>query len=252
MTIVLARSGEDMEESSAVFERAGFTVQKAPVLRIAPPESWDEVDQALRELDQFDGLVCTSANGLRMLENRVRISGKSVRDRVIEMPTYVAGGPSAEVGRKLGFRTVLLPDVVDGVSLAAAMVRTVEKSSKILQVRGDRADRMLNDILTAEGFDVRDVIAYRTTVAAPIVCERIGTECRSSSADVVLFFSPSSVEGLIACVGESWIRERKTIAIGQRTAAALTAKDIAVAFVPSAPSVDEVASYLQADEHHRY
>jgi uroporphyrinogen-III synthase len=124
------------------------------------------------------------------------------------------------------------------------MSRVLLVGSRVLHARGDLADGALREHLLAAECVVDDVVVYRTCVADADTLRSIADVCRSGDPDAVIYFSPSSVDGLEMAMGGPWIRERKAVALGPRTAEALRSRSIQVAYIPDRPSIDLIAAYL--------
>ncbi len=246
ITVLLTRSRARMAETAAILEQEGIDVRCAAVTEIRSPETWTDMDRALEAVGSYDAIVCTSANGMDTLVDRARSRAPRVRDGISAIPMYVVGASSADRGAAHGLRTVLLPGVVDASSLATAMTKALPSGTRVLHVQGDLADRTLGATLNGHGIVVEDVIAYRTVQVSSDERERIGRECRATDIDAVVFFSPSAVDGLVACTGDAWIKDRSVIALGKRTTARLTSLGIEVAFAPTTPSVHEIMAFLRA------
>ncbi len=58
---------------AAQLRALGAEVVAQPAIQILPPPDWRKVDDALARLDQFDWLVFSSANGVRMFWERFRL-----------------------------------------------------------------------------------------------------------------------------------------------------------------------------------
>lgn len=244
MTVVLARTREGMERSAQEFVRAGLVVVEAPVTAISPPERWEEADRTLVQLRSYAALACTSANGIAALHQRIAEAHPSLMPELTRIPIYVVGPASADRAHALGLKPVLLADVTDGLTLGTAMARVLLVGSRVLHVRGDLADGSVREPLLTAECAVDDVVVYRTVIADPQTLRSIAESCRHAHPDAVVYFSPSSVEGLERALGTTWLRQVRAIPLGHRTAEALRARAINAAFIPERPSGDRIASAL--------
>lgn len=244
MNVLLARSQVGMEQTAAVFERAGLKVIRAAVTEIRPPADWTLVDECLRRADSFDAWACTSMNGIHMLERRLTELDPDRSIAAWRIPIFVVGEASAAQVRQSGFVPVLPPRVIDARTLAAEMRRALQPGARILHVRGDLADETLRTGLESGGLVVEDAIVYHTAFVSKDEQEKIASLCADVQVDAIVFFSPSSVDGLIATMGASWVRGKIIASLGQRTSAALEPLGLRPSFVPSKPSIEIVAEYL--------
>ncbi len=72
--IVITRPEAQAEGLAELLRAAGARVIPFPVIRIAPPQSWEELDQALDRLEDYQWLIFTSANGVAFFFRRLRES----------------------------------------------------------------------------------------------------------------------------------------------------------------------------------
>ena len=98
-TIVVTRAREQFGEARKLLEQQGARVLDLPALEIGPPDEWGPLDDALAELDEFHWVIFSSANGVKAVDERLRLQGSSLGRRP-------AGLRIAAVGRK----TALLLD----------------------------------------------------------------------------------------------------------------------------------------------
>jgi uroporphyrinogen-III synthase len=81
-------------------------------------------------------------------------------------------------------------DFVPSRALTKALADELPGGGRVLVLRSDIADPALPQILRARGFEVDDLIAYTTVVKERQPMEKV------DEADLIIFGSPSSVQGL--------------------------------------------------------
>ncbi|MFM7580892.1 MAG: SAM-dependent methyltransferase, partial [Microcystaceae cyanobacterium] len=69
-TILVTRAAEQSSQFTALLQAQGAQVLEMPTLVIQAPSSWELLDQALRELETFNWLILTSANGVNFFFER--------------------------------------------------------------------------------------------------------------------------------------------------------------------------------------
>ena len=69
-TIIVTRPRSQSEEIGSRLEALGASVIYFPTIEIAPPDSWDAVDDVLRKLSEYEWIIFTSANGARFFFER--------------------------------------------------------------------------------------------------------------------------------------------------------------------------------------
>jgi len=204
------------EQASALSERLlalGATPIEFPTIRIVPPTDWTQLDAALRRLyagehAAYDWLVLTSANGVHICMQRVRVLGYDPAAlRAVRIATI--GPATAATLEQYGLQADLVPDdyIAEGVVralLADAQRRDVPiKGQRILLARAAEARKILFTELQEAGALVDEVPAYYThTVASD---DERGQEIlrmlRERQLAIITFTSSSTVRNFVA-----WLR----------------------------------------------
>ena len=214
--VAVTRADEQADALCRALEVQGAEPVRTPTIRIAPPPSFAELDNALGGLGAYDWLVFTSANGVRSVLDRAAESGVAA--------SAFAASRVAAVGRvtagALASREVpvsFVPTVEGSSALAHALPDVAGR--RVLLARGDKADPALGRVLAARGALVEHVTAYVTVPMAP---SGQGLEELRIGVDAITFTSPSTVAGFVA-LGPDWrslIRRAAVATIGPTTTAA--------------------------------
>ena len=210
VTVLVLRAPEQAAGLAERLRAAGFEPVLYPTIRIAPPETWDALDAALRRLaaGAYDWLVLTSANGVRFVWERLAALGLTLPEGV---KVAVIGPATAAALRARGVEPALVPEefVAEGLADALGEVR----GQRFLLARADRARPTLREELRARGAQVDEVVAYRTVIAPP--------DAPPPEVDIVAFTSPSTVQGFVAALRGRPLPERtRVVCIGPITARA--------------------------------
>lgn len=150
---------------------AGAEAVVVPLIETVPPEDPTELDDALLALESgwYSWLVVTSAAAVPVLVDRAQESAGSLTQLIADGHVRVAAvGPgTARALREAGVEPDLVPR---GSSTARALVDSwpePTEPARVLFPRGDLAAATVTDGLRARGWEVTDVVAYRTVPAAP-------------------------------------------------------------------------------------
>jgi uroporphyrinogen III methyltransferase/synthase len=100
-------------------EDLGAEVFAFPTIRILPPESFDEVDRAIGQLDAYDWLVVTSANAFTHFMERLLQKGLDVRD-LKGLSICAIGAGTAQTVARFGLKVDLVPNEFSAEGLADA------------------------------------------------------------------------------------------------------------------------------------
>jgi uroporphyrinogen III methyltransferase / synthase len=137
---------------------AGGRSLRVPVIRIQPPESWQPLDDAIRQADTFDWIVFASANGVRSFVDRLR--GAGLDGRSLGTARLIAIGPATrEALEHAGLTCDLTPTLFRSEGITAALARS-PTPSRFLLVRANRGRDLMRRELEARGHEVWEVTAY--------------------------------------------------------------------------------------------
>jgi uroporphyrinogen III methyltransferase/synthase len=244
--VLVTRGREQAGEMVAALREAGAIPVLAPMLRIAPPESWAEADAALERMDGYDVLLVTSANAVRQLAGRAAARGRPLAKfagRVV-----CVGPKSAEEAARQGLAVHAMPgERFDAEGLLDALARGDGVAGRrFLLPRGDLARETLPEGLRAAGARVDAVTVYRTLPPEPGAVA-LREPLLRGEIDVLTFTSPSTVRHFAALLdAEALAAARRCLvaAIGPLTAEALRVVGLEPDLVPERAGAPELVAAL--------
>ena len=214
--VLVPRAAERSAELVDLLRANGATPLAVPLIGIAPPEDEGALDFCLVELSRgaFDWVAFTSAAAVDAVLRRAADLGLSP---AVPADTRVAavGPATADAGRAAGFGVDLVPAAGGSARALAEIWPHPAGRQSVLLPRSDIAAPTLPDALSALGFRVQAVVAYRTVHTPPP--PQLAAELAAGSIDAVLFTSPSTVR---ATAGVTIAARTVLCAIGEPTAAA--------------------------------
>ena len=220
----------------------GADVWELPTIRIESPETWDDLDRALRQWGEFVWTVFTSANAVSPVSARlgqldVARTGPSVA---------VVGEATARAARAAGFDVRFVAQESSGSGLAAELAASSElKGASVLFPCSSIARSDLPDGLRAAGAEVLEVVAYRT-LPAPLDGAWLRRAFADGSIGAITFTSPSTVEHFSRALGgrslDEAIPDSVVVAsIGPTTSRALADHGRSPDIVAPEPAADALA-----------
>jgi uroporphyrinogen III methyltransferase/synthase len=237
-----------------LLEAYGAEAIELPLVRIVPPEDPGPLDRACAEVNGFDWIVFSSANGVDSFIRRLLASPLDVR--ALKGVKLCAMGP-ATAGRLAA--QGLKVDLVPSEFRAEAVVQAIADAGnvaglKVLVPRADIGREVVADGLRKRGADVTEVVAYRTIVADP---ERDGGPdvyrmLLEHRIDVVTFTSASAVRNFVKVLGAEpaadLLRTTLVASIGPVTAEAAAQCHIQTTIAPgeytTAALADAIVEYF--------
>lgn len=181
-SVVITRSAEQNASLRMLLEARGADVLEVPLIAIEEPEDEGrDRDVMLQHFHDFDWVVVTSTNGA----DRVApfVSAALAAGDTETFPRFAAVG--AATAGSLGTSV----DLVAEPARASVLAENFPAGhGRILLVQGNLADDFLVSELSAKGWEVTKVVAYRTVRLQP-PAEMAGP---ALSADVLLLASGSA------------------------------------------------------------
>jgi uroporphyrinogen III methyltransferase/synthase len=195
----------------------GAEVITRPVIRVTDPPDWAPVDAALDELDQYDWLVFSSANGVDYLFRRLHERGGDVR-RVGQAKLAAIGSGTEERLARYSLRADLVPDQFVAESLAEALVADV-RGRRILVARTNRGRQLLADELERAGARVDQIVVYGSVDVEEPDPSMVAA-LLSGEIDWVTITSSAIARSAIRLYGDA-LRHSRLASIGPMTSATL-------------------------------
>lgn len=193
--VLITRATEQAPGLAALLEAEGAEVLTLAAISIEPAADYHALDQAIRQVEQYQWVIFTSVNGVRAVGQRLEVIGRDWQ--TFKNARVAAIGPATtEALRKVGVR----PDFVPAEYVAEAITAGIGEvpGQRILLPRADIAREALAVELRQKGAIVEEIAAYRT-VMQPLdkqMVERV----LAQRPDVITFTSSSTVRGFLAAL----------------------------------------------------
>ena len=223
VTVVLTRDDEDERELAEELRVLRARVAVVPCIRTEALDDRGALASELAALGADDLIVVTSRAGAAA----VGLCGAS-----LNAPVATVGLASAGRLRAHGITPAFVARTPSAVALGAELPLP---RGTVLLARSDRATGDLPEILRGRGAQVREAIAYRTVVAVSGEIDIARDAIAAGDRPVIVFASPSAVDGFVGELGTASLSRARLVAIGPTTArriAELTAGPATVARTP--------------------
>jgi uroporphyrinogen III methyltransferase/synthase len=252
--IVVTRSREQAGELVEILESLGAEPIEAPMIRIAPPEDYGPLDNAIAEVASFDWILFTSANAVDAFMRRLQSGAGDMRN--LKGVKLCAVGPvTAERLASYGVKADLEPAEYRSDAIVPALREAGHADLagvKFLLPRADIAREVLVEELRKAGAEITDVISYRTLLAE---IEREGDPdiyrmLLEKGIDVVTFTSPSTVRNFVQVFGAEQaadlLRTTAVASIGPVTAEAAEQYGITTSIMPKEYTIPAMVDAIVA------
>ncbi len=197
--VVITRPEAQAEEFAGLLYQQGARVIHFPTIKIASPESYGGLDEAIGNLSRYRWIIFTSANGVSFFISRLQELGGDIRDlKGIRICTI--GPATAAKLKSLGIRVDLVPDEFISEGVVREFEKIDVKGSRILLPRAEKARDVIPEGLAKLGAKVDVVTAYRTVNSERDKAE-LETLLNEGKVDVITFTSPSTVINFMEIMG---------------------------------------------------
>lgn len=160
-TVLVTRPLNQADDLARPLAELGARVLVQPAISIEPPASgWSAVDSVLEQIERFDWVVFSSANGVRFFLDRLPAIGRDLRQLGKTKIACIGSGTAAEVA-SYRLTADLIPDEFRAESLAALLTGSAS-GKRFLLVRASRGREVLAEELANAGGHVEQVVAYES------------------------------------------------------------------------------------------
>ena len=172
-----------------------------------------ELDLALKEIDKYNWIVFTSANGVECFFEEMQEIRKDIRD-LAHIRFAVIGDGTRKALEDHGIFCDFIPTAYSSKDMAEAMVPHIGKDESVLLLRAEEANRVLPDALEEAGISHTCISLYHT-----VNDERKAEELNRliKMVDYVTFASSSAVRAFVSMVDNLDDVKGKYISIGPVT-----------------------------------
>ncbi|CAB3391877.1 uroporphyrinogen-III C-methyltransferase [Kyrpidia spormannii] len=242
--ILVTRAREQASALSAQIQDLGGEAVEFPAIRIEPPASWADLDEALTRSD-LKWIVLTSRHAVESVWSRMRALELDVR-RLSGVRMAAVGPATAEALRERGVIPELTASEYRGQALAETLVPHIASGDVVLLPRSNLASRDVPEVLSAAGAAVVEAEAYRTEPGCE-GAEEVRGLLREGRIHAVTFTSSSTVRFFLQGIGEEarpWLEHVPAFCIGPVTAATARELGLKVAGVAEQATVDSLVDLL--------
>ncbi|MBC3186717.1 uroporphyrinogen-III synthase [Corynebacterium sp. zg-331] len=248
--VLVPRAKSQAGPMSARLASHGAIPQEVPTISLEPPRNPAQMERAIKGIveGRYQWIIFTSVNAVDAVWEKITSFGLDAR--------AFAGVHLAAVGRKtaqaikaLGLTPEVTPPATKQnaqglVEVFPEYVEDLDPVGRVLLPRADLGSDLLVEGLHAAGWEVDDVVAYRTVRAAPPSAE-VRDMIKTGGFDAVCFTSGSTVKNLVGIAGKP---HRRTIiaVIGPATAQVARELGLRVDVMPQEADVPALVDALAA------
>jgi uroporphyrinogen-III synthase len=229
--ILVGRARHQAGSLSSSLRGLGAAVIEIPFIEIRKPQSYEALDNALKNIKSYDWLILTSVNGVEAMWERIR--KLRIPRRKFKHLQIAAIGPATKTAIvKHGLKVKMVPEEYVSESVAKGLREKV-KGKRVVLIRAKVARDVIPEELRAAGAEVDVIEAYET-----VVPERSHVRLRALLKNgvrrphIVTFTSSSTAKNFAELLGDCKAGSLKDIqfaSIGPVTSATLRELQMPVA-----------------------
>jgi uroporphyrinogen-III synthase len=194
--VVITRSVESNKPWIKYLKKQGAIPYPFPTIEIVPTKLTSEIKNVLKNIDDFDWVVFTSAAGIRSLKELIKklaTEKSAIKISSARMPKIaVVGDTTAKAVRTAGYRVAFKPSTPSSAALAFELEPV--RSRSILLLRTSIAPPDMRNVLIERGANVTELPIY-TTVLRRDSDPKFEKLLMDGRIDFLTFASPSAVRG---------------------------------------------------------
>ncbi|MFB0554105.1 MAG: uroporphyrinogen-III C-methyltransferase [Phycisphaerae bacterium] len=244
--IVVTRDAVGNADFAAkIISRCGNPLKFATI-KIKPMTETNEFLRTLAKITEYDWIIFTSANGVRIFFEALQNLDKDARVFSSAKIAAIGNGTAAKLS-EFGIKADFVPSVFTGKELGKQLIAyTNLRSKKVLLLRSKIASNELVELLDKGGAEVQDVAVY-TAVEQKSECTCLIEEISKGRIDWLTFASPSSVNGFFEQINSDLVNsgDVKIASIGPVTSERLKTLGVRVDLTATDHTLDGLLDAIE-------
>ena len=224
--IILTRAKDQVSNARNLFQNAGAKIFDLPALIIDYPDDLRPIDNALKEINNFNWIIFSSTNGIKFLENRLLTKGLCLKECLKKVKVAVVGEKTSQYLKSLGIKA----DYVPPNFIAESLIDNFPVELKGLRIFIPRVQsggrNIIIDNCLNKGAFVSEVAVYESKCPDSIPKETVHA-FQNNIIDAIVFSSGKTVINtsflLQKHFGKEWqkmLEEVNLLTIGPQTSLA--------------------------------
>lgn len=238
-------------------EELGAEIIEFPTIEIVPPESYDELDKSIEQLETYDWLIFTSRNGVKFFFKRFFEKDRDIRD-LKGIKICSIGTKTAKEIKKYGLKTDLVPDEFRAEGLIEAFIPLnppiakggIEgeglKGIRFLLPRAEKAREIFPEKVRELGGEIDVPVAYRT-IKPESRGKRLRRFLKEGRISIATFTSAATFDNFREIMGtdaDELLKGVTIAVIGPVTAKAVEKAGLRVDIMPKEATIEAMVEEL--------
>jgi uroporphyrinogen III methyltransferase/synthase len=244
-TVILTSPQPNNDRLASMLKQGGVTVWQMPLLQYAPPQDdFAALDQSIRDLAVYQYVVFTSAQAVRVFQERVARQGTVP---LAHLKVAAVGEATATLCAEYGLPVHHISEKASGKALAQMLKVHVSPGNLILFPQAEVGRAEFAEEMRDAGVRVDSVVAYRsmpTSVDVPAWTQRL----KMTPWDGLVVTSPRCLRQFLDLFGHAWAHEvlqgRTVFGLGSTTREAAERLGFRKAQIPAHSTLEALTELL--------
>jgi len=204
--VLVPRTKEDAEDFKKLLSVYGAVAVEVPTISVEPPRTPQQMERAVHGLvsGRFQWVVFTSTNAVRAVRDKFIDYGLDAR-AFAGLKVAAIGQPVIDALVEFGVKPDLMPTKEHNseglLEVWPKFDQVLDPINRVFLPRADIATETLVEGMQAKGWEVEDIVAFRTVRAAPPPAHTREL-IKTGGFDAVLFTSATTVRNLVGIAGK--------------------------------------------------
>lgn len=218
-TILITRSMGQSEENVGRLIELGAEVISLPTLKIVPPTSWSECDNAIKNFNEYELVIFTSQNAVDWFLRRLELFEKT--DELKPKKIIAIGSKTEQKLNEFGFEIFFKPRKFSSEGLVDELKNIIQPGQKVLFPQSEIGNEFIKNELENYGAMVERVHVYNVDIPE---LEDVSDQIRilnEREVDIFVFTSPSTFNNFLKLLKidspEEFFKDKVIAVIGPTT-----------------------------------
>lgn len=218
-TILITRSMGQSEENVGRLIELGAEVISLPTLKIVPPTSWSECDNAIKNFNEYELVIFTSQNAVDWFLRRLELFEKT--DELKSKKIIAIGSKTEQKLNEFGFEIFFKPRKFSSEGLVDELKNIIQPGQKVLLPHSEIGNDFIKNELENYGVKVERVHVYNVDIPE---LEDVADQIRilnEREVDIFVFTSPSTFNNFLKLLKidspEEFFKDKVIAVIGPTT-----------------------------------
>lgn len=249
-TILITRSLGQSDPNVDRLIKLGAEVIILPTLKIVPPTSWKDCDDAIKNFHEYSFVIFTSQNAVDWFIRRLHLFEKF--DELIGKKIISIGQKTQKALIQRGLKVDFIPEKFNSESLVEGLLDYIPAGSKVLLPQSRIGRDIIELKLKEAGIDVHRVEVYDVDIPDLNDIENEIKILNQRGVDLFVFTSPSTFDNYLKIFDvknpQDYFNEKLIAVIGPTTKKHIENYGIKVTIIPEESTfnslIEEIIKYF--------